>query len=39
MVYGANATDVERMFLMKNCTFFNNPLAAGTPSQIVVQQA
>lgn len=35
MVYGANATDVERMFLMKDCTFFNNPLAAGTPAHAV----
>lgn len=35
MVYGANATDVERMFLMKGCTFFNNPLSAGTPAHAV----
>lgn len=35
MIYGANATDVERMFLMKNCTFFNNPLATGTPAHAV----
>jgi len=35
MVYGANATDVERLFLMKDCTFFNNPLAAGTPAHAV----
>ncbi len=35
MVYGANATDVERMFLMKDCTFFNNPLGAGTPAHAV----
>ncbi len=35
MVYGANATDVERMFLMKECTFFNNPLSAGTPAHAV----
>lgn len=35
MVYGANATDVERMFLMKDCTFFNNPLSAGTPAHAV----
>ena len=35
MVYGANATDVERMFTMKDCTFFNNPLSAGTPAHAV----
>lgn len=35
MVYGANATDVERLFLMKDCTFFNNPLSAGTPAHAV----
>jgi hypothetical protein len=35
MVYGANATDVERMFLMKGCTFFNNPLGSGTPAHAV----
>lgn len=35
MVYGANATDVERMFLMKDCTFFNNPLSSGTPAHAV----
>lgn len=35
MVYGANATDVERMLLMKNCTFMNNVLGAGTPAHAV----
>ena len=34
-VYGANATDVERMLMLKDCTFFNNPLAAGTPAHAV----
>lgn len=34
-VYGANATDVERMFLMKDCTFYNNPLSAATPDDAV----
>jgi len=27
-VLGANADDVERMLMFKNCTFFNNPLGA-----------
>lgn len=35
MVYGANATDVERMLLMKNCTFMNNVLSAATPAHAV----
>lgn len=35
MVYGANATDVERMLLMKDCTFVNNILSAGTPAHAV----
>lgn len=34
-VYGANATDVERMLIFKNCTFFNNPLSAGTPAAAI----
>ena len=34
-IYGANATDVERMFVIKNTTFFNNPLAAATPAVAV----
>ncbi len=35
MVYGANATDVERMLLFKGCTFLNNPLSSGTPAHAV----
>ena len=34
-IYGANATDVERMFAIKNTTFFNNPLSAATPAVAV----
>lgn len=34
-VYGTNATDVERMLLMKNCTFINNKLSAATPAHAV----
>ena len=34
-IYGANATDVERMFVIKNTTFFNNPLSAATPDAAV----
>jgi len=34
-VYGANATDVERMMLFKNCIFFNTKLASATPAQNV----
>jgi len=34
-VYGANATDVERMLTFKGCTFFNNPLGAGTPAAAI----
>jgi len=34
-VYGANATDVERMLLMKNCTFVSNTLGAATPAHAV----
>lgn len=33
--YGANATDIERMCLLKDCTFFNNPLSAATPAHAV----
>jgi len=33
--YGANATDIERMFHIKNCTFFNTKLAAALPAQCV----
>jgi hypothetical protein len=34
-IYGANATDVERLFLVENCIFYNNQLAAGTPAHAV----
>ena len=34
-VYGANATDVERMLMLKDCTFFNNPLSGATPAHAV----
>lgn len=34
-VYGANATDVERMLMFKDCTFLNNPLSALTPAHAV----
>ena len=34
-VYGANATDVERMGLFKNCIFWNTKLASATPAQNV----
>jgi len=35
MVYGANATDVERLFYMKDCLFFNSILAAADPAHAV----
>ena len=35
MLYGANATDIERMCLLKDCTFYNNPLSSGTPAHAV----
>lgn len=35
MIYGANATDVERLLLCKNCTFINNTLSAATPAHAV----
>jgi len=35
MIYGANATDVERLLLAKNCTFINNILSAATPAHAV----
>jgi hypothetical protein len=35
MVYGANATDVERLLLFKNCTFINSTLAAADPAHAV----
>lgn len=34
-VYGANATDVERMLLIKNSTFLNNTLSAALPAHMV----
>jgi len=34
-VYGANATDVERKLSFYGCTFFNNPLSAGTPAAAI----
>lgn len=34
-VYGANATDVERMGLFKKCLFWNAKLAAAVPAQNV----
>lgn len=35
MVYGANASDVERLMWFKNCLFYNNLLAAADPAQAV----
>jgi hypothetical protein len=34
-VYGANATDVERFLMLKDCSFINNPLSAATPAHAV----
>lgn len=34
-IYGANATDVERMFVVKDSIFYNNILAAATPAHAV----
>jgi len=34
-VYGANATDVERLLLFKNCSFISNTLGAATPANAV----
>jgi len=34
-VYGANATDVERLLYFKNCLFYNNRLATADPAQAV----
>lgn len=34
-VYGANATDVERMLLIEDSVFFNTKLAAALPAQCV----
>lgn len=35
LVYGANATDVERLLLFKNCSFISNALGAATPAAAV----
>jgi len=35
MVYGANATDVEEILLMKNCSFINNVAGAADPAHAV----
>lgn len=34
-IYGANATDVERMLLVENSVFLNNKLSAATPAHAV----
>lgn len=34
-IYGANATDIERMFLVKDSVFLSNKLAAATPAHAV----
>lgn len=34
-VYGANATDVERLLMFNGCSFINNPLSAATPAHAV----
>jgi len=34
-IYGTNATDVERMFVIENTKFINNPLSAATPAVAV----
>lgn len=34
-MYGANATDIERMLHVKDCLFFNTKLAAAVPAQCV----
>ena len=34
-VYGANATDAERMFLMDRCLFFSTKLSTAVPAQCV----
>jgi len=37
--YAANATDVERMFHIKNSLFYNSKLASGDPAQCVIAAA
>lgn len=34
-IYGANATDIERMCYMKECVFWNNACASAVPAQNV----
>ena len=34
-IYGANATDIERMFLVKDSLFYSNILGAATPAHAV----
>jgi hypothetical protein len=34
-VYGANATDIERIAVFENCTFINSVLSAAVPAQCV----
>lgn len=34
-VYGANATDVERLLEFKNCLFYNSKLASADPAQAI----
>jgi hypothetical protein len=34
-IYGANATDIERMLLIKNSIFFSNTLGAATPDHAI----
>lgn len=34
-VYGANATDIERIMIMDSCTFVNSVLSAAVPAQCV----
>lgn len=35
MIYGANATDVERLLLFKGCSFISNALGSATPGAAV----
>lgn len=39
LVYGANATDVERMLLFKRCGFINNLASSATPAQAIAMGA
>lgn len=38
-IYSASATDVERMFYVKDCLFYNSKLASGDPAQAVISTA